>query len=145
MFYVRRRADEHHFGHPLRVNSQPGSAVAAGTVRGGQLAIGKDGRIHVVWNGSGKAKAKDGSPVLYSRLDDEGKGFEPQRDLRTNTGILDGGCTVTADPVGNVLVAWHAVEVGDKSEEQRQVWVARSTDDGKTFSKEASHRQMRPL
>ena len=56
LFYVRREAGQKGFSSPTRVNSQPGSAVATGTVRGGQLALGKDGRVHVAWNGSGKAE-----------------------------------------------------------------------------------------
>jgi hypothetical protein len=38
------------------VNSQPESAIAAGTIRGAQLAIGKAGRVHVAWNGSQNAE-----------------------------------------------------------------------------------------
>src|SRR5690242_13918110 len=58
------------FSTPLRVNS-PGSAIATGTVRGAKVAIGRNGTIHVVWNGSDKAtpKGPNGStPMLYSRL-----------------------------------------------------------------------------
>src|SRR5438034_784538 len=34
VFYVRRAAGKTDFSAPLRVNSQPGSAVAIGTIRG---------------------------------------------------------------------------------------------------------------
>lgn len=136
LFYVRREAGKESFTTPLRINSQPASAIAVGTVRGGQFALGKAGRVHVVWNGSGKAKAKGGAPVLYSRLNDAGDAFEEQRDLRHDTEVLDGGCTVAADEAGNVLVAWHAVTTGDKGEGNRQVWVSHSRDDGKSFTKE---------
>src|SRR5262249_47408447 len=37
---------------------------------------------------------------------------------------------------GNVYVAWHAPEPGAKGEENRRVWIARSTDEGKTFAAE---------
>src|SRR5262249_32417915 len=64
----------------IRVNSQPGSA----TIRGAQLALGKNGRtVHVAWNGSTKAepeKPGQGVPMLYSRLDPSGAGFKPRRD-----------------------------------------------------------------
>src|SRR5688500_13258311 len=48
--YVKRDAGKKDFSMPMRVNSQDGSAVAAGTIRGGQLALGKNGRVHVAWN-----------------------------------------------------------------------------------------------
>src|SRR5262245_12565382 len=50
LFYVRRDASRERFSAPIRVNSQPASAIATGTVRGGQIALGKDGRVHVAWN-----------------------------------------------------------------------------------------------
>src|SRR5207248_10265420 len=37
LFYVGRRAGEKRFSDPVRVNSRPGSAIATGTIRGGQL------------------------------------------------------------------------------------------------------------
>lgn len=124
---------------PLRVNSQPGSAIAIGTIRGAQMAIGRSGRMHVVWNGSGAAtpKPKDSAPLLYSRLDDSGRAFEPQRNLITRSTDLDGGGTVTADAAGNVFVLWHGGSPGVKtSEDKRRVYLARSSDGGKTFAAE---------
>jgi hypothetical protein len=134
LFYVRRAAGEERSSDPIRVNSLPKSAIATGTVRGGQLALGKAGRVHVAWNGSGHPKGG----MFYARLNDAGTAFEEQRDLMGDTSILDGGGTVAADDLGNVYVAWHALKTGDeRGEGNRRVWVARSTDEGKTFSKEA--------
>lgn len=72
LYYVRREKDT--FATPLPVNSQAGSAVAVGTIRGGQLAVGGQGRVHVVWNGSQRALPKNpskGMPVLYARLNQD--------------------------------------------------------------------------
>src|SRR5262249_21185542 len=83
VFYATSK-DGAHFGHPLRVNSQAGSAIALGAIRGAQLALGKDGRVHVAWSGSHSAlPAAPGKavPMLYARLDDKGSAFEPQRNL----------------------------------------------------------------
>ena len=44
---------------------------------------------------------------------------------------------VVADDAGNVYVVWHGQRKGNRGEDKRQVWIARSTDDGKTFSIEA--------
>src|SRR5262245_7188158 len=54
IYYVRS-ADGVKFSEPLRVNSQAGSVIAVGNIRGAHLALGKDGRVHVAWMGSGKA------------------------------------------------------------------------------------------
>jgi hypothetical protein len=55
LFYVRSSDSGVTFSSPIRVNSQEGSAIATGTIRGGQLTLGRDGRIHVAWNGSDSA------------------------------------------------------------------------------------------
>lgn len=142
LYYVKRARDQKDFSKPIRVNSQPGSAIAVGTIRGGQIAVGKDGRVHVVWNGSGKATPKNpakGTPMLYARLNDGGTTFEEQRNLMQASDVLDGGGTVAADNAGNVYVAWHAQKIGERGGEVgRKVWLARSSDDGKTFAPETA-------
>jgi hypothetical protein len=138
IFYTRSK-DGAHWEHSLRVNSQPGSAVATGNIRGAHLALGKGGRAHVAWNGSHKATPKapgDAHPMLYTRLNDAGTAFEPQRNLIRSAVGLDGGGSVAADGAGNVYVVWHAPDPGKKGEGNRRVWVAVSTDEGKTFAPE---------
>lgn len=139
VFYVRSDDSGTHFSEPLRVNSQPGSVIATGTIRGAHLAVGKNGRAHVAWMGSGKAEPKgpsNSSPMLYTRLNDKGTAFEPQRNVIQGAAGLDGGGSVSADASGNVSVAWHAPEPGAKGEAARRVWLACSTDEGKTFARE---------
>ena len=136
IFYSRSRDGGKTSSRPLRVNSQLGSAIAIGNIRGAHLAIGKNGRPHVAWNGSDKARPKapgDATPMLYSRLNDAGSAFEPQRNLISAASVLDGGGSVAADAEGNVCVVWHSPAPGDRGETKRRVWVTRSTDEGKTF------------
>jgi hypothetical protein len=140
LMYVRRDAGKKDFATPIKVNSQDGSAIATGTIRGGHLALGKNGRVHVAWNGSMKAEPKNpiaGVPMMYARLAEDGKGFEPQRNLMTQSAVLDGGGSLAADAKGNVFVAWHALgKELVKGENNRKVWVTVSNDDGKTFAAE---------
>jgi hypothetical protein len=150
ILYTWSNDDGNTFSSPIRVNSQPGSAVATGTIRGAQIAVGKAGRVHVAWNGSSlalpkgprhpgqaQAGADEATPMLYARLNDSRTAFEPQRNLITRTFDLDGGGSVAADQRGNVYVAWHASAAGSaEGESGRQVWVARSNDEGERFEPE---------
>jgi hypothetical protein len=76
--------------------------------------------------------------MLYTRLNDAGTAFEPERNLITKAVGLDGGGSVAADGEGNVYVSWHAPQPGTEGEGKRRVWVAHSVDDGKTFRREES-------
>jgi hypothetical protein len=139
VFYVHSEDGGVTFSRPVRVNSEPRSAIAIGNIRGAHLAVGKGGRLHVAWNGSDKTKVKGpryGWPMLYTRLNDAGTEFEPQRNVIQEAFGLDGGGSVTADDRGNVYVTWHAPAAGAEGEVNRRVWVVRSTDDGKTFARE---------
>jgi hypothetical protein len=146
LYYVRSSDEGATFSKPLRVNSEAGSAIASGSIRGGRLALGAGGRPHVIWNGSPTAGAgptdpvtrRGGSQMFYARLNDPGTAFEPQRGLMQHTVNLDGGGAVAADAAGNVYVAWHANDMRNsgRSEADRAIWIARSSDGGRTFATE---------
>src|SRR5262245_59991494 len=181
LFYVRQEPGKSAFSKAIQANSRPKSAMAAGTIRGAQLAVGKNGRVQVAGNGpapsshattghasaphsadnhesqhheskdhgasghSSGGHAKGASeqpawmkaPMLYTRLNNEGTAFEPERDVITSARGLDGGGSVAADDQGNVFVFWHAPKPGNTNGEAgRAVFVARSEDEGKTFAPE---------
>lgn len=142
IFYSRRSSSAEEFPAPVRVNSTENTVIAAGTIRGAQLSLGRNDRPHVVWMGTIPEGAKDTEarpqhPMYYTRLDAAGTAFEPQRNLLNWTGGLDGGGSVAADARGNVYVAWHgAAPDNTNGEFGRAVFVTRSIDDGETFSRE---------
>lgn len=138
LFYASKPADKRSFSKPVRVNEQRGSAIAMGTIRGAQMALGGEGVIHVAWMGSGETRPKDDhhkAPLLYARSTDGGRTFEKERNVIREAYGLDGGGSIAADGKGNVWISWHAGEKG-AGETERKVWVASSTDDGKTFERE---------
>lgn len=137
VYYVKGRlqGEKVKWSQPLRVNSRRGSVVAVGNIRGAQLAVSGSGRVHVAWPGSGEAKPKapgGQTPMLYSRLKDDGTGFEPQRNLVHKAVRIDGG-SLAADG-RHIFVCWHAPEPGKEGEGNRRVWLVESDDDGKTFA-----------
>lgn len=139
LFYVRQEPGQATFSWPIQVNSQPASAIAVGTIRGAQLALGRNGRVHVAWNGAkSRPDAKyRGVPMWYARLNDAAGAFEPQRDMITSVGGLDGGGAVAADGDGNVYVLWHGSAPNSPGGEvNRAVFAVRSTDDGQSFGPE---------
>ncbi len=117
----------------VTVNHLPHTAVAMGTIRGSQIAVGPEGTVHVVWNGPGA----NGVPasLFYTRLSCGAvDGFEPQRDLRGNTRALDGGASVATDAAGGVFILWHgSLPESPPGEDQRRIFLARSVDQGRTF------------
>jgi hypothetical protein len=130
VFYVRSDHPREGFSKPVHVNSLPDSAMIIGTVRGPQLALGRDQRVHVAWMGTQ-------SEMWYTRMDDSRQAFESQRNIATRRPGLDGGGTVAADSSGNVFIVWHApASAKEHDEAARRVWIARSSDEGKTFAAE---------
>jgi hypothetical protein len=142
IFYETKKAGAGEFSTAMQVNSVKGSAIAVGTIRGAQLAIGKNNRAHVIWNGGSKApqtkvRGEEVTPLLYARMNDAGTAFEPERNLITYAAGLDGGSSIAADQEGNVYAAWHGRAPGaEAGEAGRAVFISRSSDDGKTFSRE---------
>jgi hypothetical protein len=105
------------------------------------MAVGENGVVHVVWMGGNGAEkvSMNGSkvtPLLYTHISAAKDQFEPERNILTHIAGLDGGQTVAADKKGNVFVVWHGAPPGTESEEERGLYVAHSTDGGKTFARE---------
>ena len=135
IFYVHKRLGEDGpFSAPIRVNSHPRSAIAIGTIRGAQISLGRNDRVLVAWNGSDQApEGQGGAPMLFTRLDDAGTAFEPERSVSAGSPGLDGGGSLAADARGDVYVTWHVSPTG-RGEAAGGVTLARSTDDGRTFA-----------
>lgn len=104
-------------------------AVARDRMRGGRMALGRAGWVHVAWTSS-----TAGRPLSYTRLGPEQEGFEPARAVVGASLDLGAGCAIAADGSGGVWVVWTDAPGGDET--QGLVWIARSTDDGASFAPE---------
>lgn len=134
--YTHRASADTSWAEPITVNSIPNSAIAVGTIRGAQMALGRGGSVQVVWNGAPqKTGEKQHRSALYHARMKAGAGqFEQQRDWLGETVALDGGASIAANAEGRVCLVWHAaMEVGLR-EGARLVFVRESQDDGATFS-----------
>ena len=125
LFHVTREPGAATWSEPRRVNSRALSVSGLGPIDGAQLALGPDGRLHVVW------LRADPPAFFYTRSRADGPGFEPQRELPAGeAGTLEAGPAVAADGGGNVYVFWHA---GAFDDARRSVFLTRSRDGGATF------------
>lgn len=135
IFYVHRNLKNGGpFTAPVRVNSVPHTAIAVGTIRGAQIAVGGN-RVFVTWNGVKPQGAGSQMYPAFTRLNATTGRFEPQRNLLTSPGGVDGGGTVAADGQGSVYVMWHISPPG-KDEAAGGIVMRKSRDFGKTFGPE---------
>jgi hypothetical protein len=109
LYYVKSSMPAARGRLPLHVNREAGSAIAAGTVRGGQVRLGRMAAFTSAGLDLRKPSSrvrhnpesgKVGEPMLYSRSNDSGTAFEPERNLMTRTFGLDGGGIIAADSTG---------------------------------------------
>ncbi len=141
LYYMKLEAGRDGFSQPIQVNSTPNCAAAF------NMALGKDNRVHVVIrpnamyskNKLNRApKFPDLKYMLYHRLNDQGTAFEEERDLSAETYAFEGVAAILADEKGNVSVYWHGLPGQEpavmRPETHRKVWLAKSTDEGATFS-----------
>jgi hypothetical protein len=139
VYYTRKQAHETSFSNPMRVNSIDNCAAVA------DIAVGSNGRVHVLYHGNifyvrdniqsenRKLKPQDIRYTFYSRMNDQGDGFEDQRNVSGQVWGFDGGCSLAADLEGN-LYLFFAGTTGSMKEQDRRVYLAHSSDQGQTFS-----------
>jgi hypothetical protein len=130
---LRHSSDGENFSAPARVNDREGDA----TVRNEnppKVIAGKNGDVYVCWaNERGKWKGN----IRFARSTDGGKTFSPAITVNSDGAGEPAGHafqSVAVDKQGRVYVAW--IDERNKREEDRgaEVWLAVSTDRGRTFS-----------
>ena len=132
-------------GSPVRINRQQGVATAW---RGDQpsLAVAPDGAVHVLWTARVDAGEKHGTDVYLSSSTDRGQSFTTE--VKVNDDKAPGAhgmhsLAVAAD--GRIYAAWldernvHVPKPSEKGEghhmeSNRDLYLAFSTDGGRSFS-----------
>ncbi len=122
VYYVKSIDGGQTFSKPIRVNTEADFA-SGGRYRGPDLAIGKNGLIHVLWYNAAyqQKRPKDEWGVMYARLRPGESAFEPSQNLNHQP---SDNFSLTADKNGTVAVIWMA----------DGVYVSRSEDEGTSFS-----------
>ena len=122
VFYTKASGDGVNFSTPIRVNSESNCSHAA-MFRGPDVAVGKDGRAHVIWYSNGYQRKLPGDQwgVLYSHLDQNGAAFVPQRNLNHKP---SDNFSIAAGGDGRVAVFWMA----------GGLFLNESADNGQTFA-----------
>jgi hypothetical protein len=131
---------------PVRVNPRAGEASAW---RGDPptIAAAKDGTIYVGWTGR-SAAGGFATDIFLSTSRDAGKTFEPPVKVNDdNVQVVHGMHSLAVDGAGRIFLAWldeRSVKMemeGEKGkldehkmEANREVYVASSSDNGRTFS-----------
>jgi hypothetical protein len=132
-------------GSPVRVNRQPGIATAW---RGDQpsVAVAADGAVYVVWTAAVGSENKHGSDLYLSVSNDRGRSFTTEVKINDDKAPGPHGMhslAVAAD--GRVYVGWldernvrapkpSAKGEGHHMEANRELFLAYSTDGGRSFS-----------
>ena len=132
---LRHSSDGMNFSDPVRVNDVAGDA----TVRNEnppKVATGAQGEVYVCW-ASERGKWKGN--IRFARSTDGGKTFSPAITVNSDGAGAPAGHafqSIAVDRRGRVYVAW--IDERDKRQEDRgaEIWLAVSTDRGKTFSRD---------
>jgi hypothetical protein len=129
LLVVRSRDEGASFSAPQRVDPEQGTAARVEDLHGGELDVGPDGSVHVVWT-----TPSDPPALRYARLPAEGEPLAPV-DLGAPPGLCL-SAAVAVNGAGRIHVFYLAAEGPEDLESvppERRVWVRRSQD-GLEFS-----------
>jgi hypothetical protein len=132
---LRHSSDGVNFSAPVRVNDLAGDA----TVRNEnppKVAAGARGEVYVCW-ASERGKWKGN--IRFARSADGGKTFSPAITVNSDGSSEPAGHafqSIAVDSRERVYIAW--IDERDKRKDDRgaEIWLAASTDHGRTFSRD---------
>ncbi|MBL4582497.1 MAG: hypothetical protein JKY29_11810 [Gammaproteobacteria bacterium] len=127
LYYRQYLPEQNRFGLPVKVSSKAYD-IRTFSIARASMAVGGDGRVHVVWYLPGD------NQYYYSRSNAERSQFEARKPVVNEFGEgLDAGADIAA--LGSqVAIVWGAGALS--REHERTVYGRLSTDSGATFSDE---------
>jgi hypothetical protein len=123
VWYAKSTDNGRSFSAPLRVNSDPGTAHPPNMFRGPDVAVGRDGMVHVIWynNAFQRKRPKDEWGVNYARLEAKAGAFTPTRNLNH---LPSDGFSLGTNERGQVAVVYMTGKLN----------LLTSQDNGETFA-----------
>lgn len=134
---LRHSTDGTNFSAPVRVNDRDGD----GAVRNEnppKVAVAPNGDVYVCWASERERWKGD---IRFARSTDGGKTFSKALTLNSDAGGAPTGHafqSLTVDKQGRIYVAWIDERAKRKEDRGAEIWLAVSSDRGKTFA--ADHR-----
>jgi hypothetical protein len=122
-FYSKSTNSGKTFSESVKINSEPDSVHPPNMFRGPDLALGKGGRVHVIWyvNAYQRKLPQDQWGVFYSHFDPAQNAFAAARNLNHKP---SDNYSLAANDNGDVAVVWMA----------GKLFVNASRDNGETFA-----------
>jgi len=147
LVYVKHEPGQNQFSKPVKVLREA-EAMAASF----NMAVGKDGRVHVftrpnpryskkimgaeAYDAMFKSKARFFvlRYMLHSRLNDDGSAFEDEANIIGNTIGFEGAGAIVADQNSSTVYAFWPGQTEPGPEMGRDMYMAVSSDEGKNWS-----------
>lgn len=131
--WLRTSSDGENYSIPVRVNDRDGDA----TVRNEnppKVIAGRQGEVYVCWaNEPGKWKGN----IRFARSTDAGLSFSPAININSDADREPAGHafqSLAVDSNGRIYIAWIDERSKQKEDRGAEMWLAVSTDNGRSFS-----------
>ena len=119
------------FSEKVRVNAD--ADMPSGINHAPTMALGAKGEIYVTWS-AGRTDGDFSSDIKFSRSLDGGRTFEPTITVNDDKAPASHGFeSMIVAPDGSIHIAW--LDGREKKEGVSSTYIAKSTDNGKTFEK----------
>src|SRR3972149_4947309 len=131
IYIVSSTDDGKTFSEKVRVNAD--ADMPSGINHAPTMALGAKGEIYVTWS-AGRADGDFSSDIKFSRSLDGGRTFEPTITVNDDKAPAPHGFeSMIVAPDGSIHIAW--LDGREKKEGVSSTYIAKSTDNGKTFEK----------
>jgi hypothetical protein len=133
--YLRRSSDGRTFSDPVRVNDRDGDA-AVRNENPPKVLAGPNNQVYVCW---ANEREKWKGNIRFARSTDGGKAFTSAITINSDGNAKPAGHafqSIAVDVQGRIYVAWIDERNKKSSDRGAEIWLAESSDDGRSFSRD---------